>query len=317
MAQQRDQNMAAKTATTSLVVKMAERYAVDADKLLNTLKQTAFQQKEGTTITNEQMMALLVVADQYQLNPFTREIYAYPDKNNGIVPVVGIDGWSRIINSHQQFDGLELGFSENLVKLDGMKVSCPEWIDVSLYRKDRTKPTIIREYLDEVYKPPFKRSGQNGSYTIDGPWQTHPKRFLRHKGIIQCARIALGYTGIYERDEADRIIDMGEAVVVSSGQTAPTLMLSNEETQHVDTLLNKVIEQAKQLNAWAPAHEWLKGRFSGPAFAYASTRLSDEEAKVISNSFVSEPDAELQADPSNDQHQQDLLSTSNLDDQRI
>jgi hypothetical protein len=31
-------------------------------------------------VTDEQMMALLIVADQYGLNPFTKEIYGYPDK---------------------------------------------------------------------------------------------------------------------------------------------------------------------------------------------------------------------------------------------
>jgi hypothetical protein len=51
------------------------------------------------------MMALLIVADQYGLNPWTKEIYAFPDKSNGIVPVVGVDGWARIINTHEQFDG--------------------------------------------------------------------------------------------------------------------------------------------------------------------------------------------------------------------
>ncbi len=36
------------------------------------------------------MAALMIVADQYGLNPFTREIFAFPDKQNGIVPVVGV-----------------------------------------------------------------------------------------------------------------------------------------------------------------------------------------------------------------------------------
>src|SRR3546814_4773792 len=56
-------------------------------------------------VSDAQMTALLIVANQYALNPWTKEIYAFPDKNNGIVPVVGVDGWARIINSHQQFDG--------------------------------------------------------------------------------------------------------------------------------------------------------------------------------------------------------------------
>ena len=83
-----------------LIQRFAERFSVDPNKLFDTLKATAFKQRDGSAPTNEQMMALLVVADQYGLNPFTKEIFAFPDKQAGIIPVVGVDGWSRIINQH-------------------------------------------------------------------------------------------------------------------------------------------------------------------------------------------------------------------------
>nr|WP_321303027.1 phage recombination protein Bet [Alcaligenes faecalis] len=280
MAQAATQAPAPKTAKNSLVVKMAERYAVDPDKLMTTLKQTAFQQRDReVVITNEQMMALLVVADQYRLNPFTKEIYAFPDKNNGIVPVVGIDGWSRIINSHEQFDGLELRFSDKLVTLDGMKVPCPEWIEVSMFRKDRNRAVTVREYLDETYRPPFKGTGRNGSYTVDGPWQTHPKRMLRHKGIIQCARVALGYTGIHDQDEAERIIDMGSAVVVNAESSMSTPM--QIEHAKIDPALEKLVDQARKFNAWDSAHSWIMNRYSGQEFAYAQQRLREAEEATM------------------------------------
>ena len=57
----------------SLVAKFADRYGVDGDKMLATLKATCFRQRDNKEISNEQMMALLVVADQYKLNPFTKE----------------------------------------------------------------------------------------------------------------------------------------------------------------------------------------------------------------------------------------------------
>jgi hypothetical protein len=31
---------------------------------------------------------------------------------------------------------------------------------------------------------------------------------LRHKAMVQCARLAFGYAGIYDADEADRIRDI-------------------------------------------------------------------------------------------------------------
>lgn len=200
-----------------LLTRFAERFGVDEGKLMTTLKQTAFRQKNGE-VSNEQMMALMVVADQYQLNPFTKEIYAFPDKQNGIVPVVGVDGWSRIINSHPQFDGMDFRQSESNVEQTGAK-PCPEWIECVMYRKDRDHPIVVREYLDECYRPPFKGQGNNGSYEITGPWQTHTKRFLRHKTMIQCARIAFGFAGIYDQDEAERI---QEAQSVEPVETTPS-----------------------------------------------------------------------------------------------
>ena len=69
-----------------LIEVFANRYQVDADKVMTALKSTAFKQSGNNQITNEQMMALMIVANQYELNPFTKEIFAYPDKGS-IVPV--------------------------------------------------------------------------------------------------------------------------------------------------------------------------------------------------------------------------------------
>lgn len=125
----------------SLVTRIASRFGVDTRKFYETLKATAFKQRDGSAPTDEQMMTLLIVAEQYGLNPFTREIYAFPDKQNGIIPVVGVDGWSRIINEHPQYDGVEFVYSDKMVRMQGAKVDCPEWIECVIYRKDRSRLT--------------------------------------------------------------------------------------------------------------------------------------------------------------------------------
>lgn len=188
------------TAKNSVLVRMAERFGVDANKLHATLKATAFRGE----VSNEQFMALMIVADQYGLNPLTKELYAFPDKNNGIVPVVGIDGWARIINEHQQFNGLE--FVEAPTDGDGI----PAWIESVIYRKDREHPTRVREYFVEC-----KRA--------TAPWGSHPRRMLRHKALIQCARLAFGFVGIYDDDEAQRIIEGGATFVPESNETVSKL----------------------------------------------------------------------------------------------
>lgn len=154
---------------------MAQRFNCEPSKLLETLKSTAFK-----NATSEEMMALVVVANEYNLNPFTKEIFAFPAKGGGITPVVSVDGWIRLMNSHPQMDGIE--FDE--VEKDGKPFSCTAII----WRKDRTRPTKVTEYFSECYRN-------------TDPWNTKPRRMLKHKATIQCARTAFGFTGIKDEDD--------------------------------------------------------------------------------------------------------------------
>ena len=169
---------------------------VDGQDLMYTLRSTILP----SNMDDAQIVAFLGVATQYGLSPWTKEIYAFPDKNGKVVPVVGVDGWSRIINENPHFNGVD--FDES-----------PEHCTCTIWRKDREHPTRVTEYMDECYRE--QKQGKP-----KGPWQTHPRRMLRHKALIQCARLAFGFVGIHDADEAERIVeseprDMGMAEVVT------------------------------------------------------------------------------------------------------
>lgn len=186
------------TALQTLTTKLASTLNMgvnNGDELIATLKATAF--KGGTQVSDAQMTALMVVANQYGLNPWTKEIYAFPDKG-GIVPVVGVDGWARIINNHPQFDGIE--FEQD-------SESCTAVI----YRKDRSRPVKVTEYMAECRR------------ANTGPWGSHPKRMLRHKAMIQCARLAFGYGGIHDLDEAEQIAAGSKSMGVVQEVQPPTV----------------------------------------------------------------------------------------------
>jgi hypothetical protein len=157
---------------------MAGRFSVEPTKLLDTLKSTVFK-----GATNDELLALVVVSNEYGLNPLLKEIYAFPAKGGGIVPVVSVDGWIRMMNDHPQFDGLDFEWEREGGKL----ISCTAII----HRKDRAHPTRVTEYLSEC-----KRNTD--------PWKME-HRMLRHKATIQGARVAFGFSGIMEEDEADRM----------------------------------------------------------------------------------------------------------------
>ncbi len=161
---------------TSALAIMAGRVNVEPAKLLQTLKATVFK-----GASDDELLALVVVANEYQLNPLTKEIYAFPAKGGGIVPVVSIDGWVSMVNDHPQMDGMEFDYHRD----DAGKL---EAVTCSLWRKDRTRPIRVTEYLSEC-----RRATE--------PWKME-NRMLRHKALMQCARYAFGFSGVTDEDEA-------------------------------------------------------------------------------------------------------------------
>ena len=217
-------------ALTTITGKLAARFDLgDAagHELAQTLRQTVFKGQ----VSDAQLTALLVVANQYGLNPWTKEVYAFPDRQNGIVPVVGVDGWARIINEHPMFDGM--AFDQ-----DGASCTC------TIYRKDRAHPVTVTEFLSEC-----RRNTQ--------PWQSHPRRMLRHKAMIQCARLAFGFAGIHDQDEAERIIErgMGQAEVVTDPAAS--------RTASVKSRLARQLGKADPAPARDPDPQEVKGQEEG------------------------------------------------------
>lgn len=165
-----------KAQKTSALAVMANRLQVDPTKLHETLKNTVFK-----GANDHELLALAVVANAYNLNPLTKEIYAFPSKG-GIAPIVSIDGWIRITNDHPQFDGIEFEYQDDQA---GKPVSCT----ASIYRKDRSRPVKVTEYFSECSR-------------ATEPWKQFPRRMLRHKALKECSRVAFGFSGITDEDEA-------------------------------------------------------------------------------------------------------------------
>lgn len=167
----------------SLIATMAAKYQMDPDQFAKTVRATVMPSQH----TNEQFAALMLVANEYDLNPVVKEIYAFPAKGGGIVPIVSIDGWVNLVNSHPACDGFEFDFEHTE---DGTLISCT----CRMYRKDRGRPVTVTEYLSECVRS-------------TDPWKMK-HRMLRHKAMIQAARYAFGFSGIYDEDEGSKIAEM-------------------------------------------------------------------------------------------------------------
>lgn len=178
------QAIATTNGNSGIIAAMAQHYEMEPARFFATIKATVFPQ--GKEVSNEQAAAFLVVAKQYNLNPFIKEIYAFPGRSGGVVPIVSVDGWATLINRQPQLDGIQ--FEDHLDDTILVAVTC------RIYRKDRAHATEVTEYMNECRRD-------------TDTWKKWPARMLRHKALIQCARYAFGLVGIYDPDEAERIAE--------------------------------------------------------------------------------------------------------------
>ena len=123
-----------------------------------------------------EMLGALRLIIKHQLDPLCDEISLTQLEIGSWQPFITIDGWSKLINQHPAFSGMCFREAEQLV--DGI----PMWMECTIYRTDRTHPTIVREYFSEVV-------------TEHVIWKTMPRRMLRHRTMQQGARLAFGIGG--------------------------------------------------------------------------------------------------------------------------
>ncbi len=118
------------------------------------------------------ILILLRIIQRFSLDPLAKEI-GFSQYDDGKWHVfISIEGYSRLLNHHPQFNGLV--FHQASTFIDGV----PEWIECSIYRKDRVAPITVREYYIEVRDE-------------SAIWQKMPRRILRHRALQQCVRLAI------------------------------------------------------------------------------------------------------------------------------
>jgi phage recombination protein Bet len=206
----------------SVLLAMASRFGMEAAAFEATVRATC----GCAGATREEFAAFLLVANEYGLNPVTREIYAFPKKGGGIQPIVGVDGWMRMANAHPEFDGLEVDFEHD----DSGKLLSAT---ARVHRKDRTHAVVVTEYLAECYRN-------------TDPWKM-PHRMLRHKAAIQGIRYAFGFAGIMEPDEAEGIVDRQAVAYTPEPRAVQQLPgLTDEEWQRQLPVWRKAVESGKR-----------------------------------------------------------------------
>lgn len=175
------QTNAAPAKRVSVLGNLAAQLNCDPATLLGVLKKSVF----AACKTDEEFQMACMTAAKYGLDPVQKEIYAFPAKSGAVVPVVGVDGWIKIMNADPHFDGIE--FNEG-----------PDFCTAIIHRTDRAHPVKVTEWMEECNR-------------ATEPWKRWPRRMLRHKAMIQAARLAFGFSGIKDEDEAQRMDEVTPA----------------------------------------------------------------------------------------------------------
>jgi phage recombination protein Bet len=216
----------------NLLVQVAQQCAIEPAELQEVLMKTVMPNNSKP----ENVTAFLAVAKQHNLNPLTREIYAFPAKSGGISVVMSVDGWNKIMNQHPQFDGIEFNHATDE---KGQVVS----VTATIYRKDRQRPTVVTEFLSEC---------STGSQ----PWKQYPSRMLRHAAMKQAIRLAFGLSGITPEPDAQEEEPPAPKVINPEG--SQTFFLLKEQFESCQT--QEALEEANSLaNAYAKRGDLKKG----------------------------------------------------------
>ena len=234
-------------------------------------------------------MVLLLVCENFGLNPFNREIYAFRGKSGDIVPVVSLDGWAKIVRSQKDFNGVSFRFSETTVKVAGCNQELPEFVECAMRLKGVDEPIVIQEFMVECF---------NDKSPV---WRKWPRRMLRTRAFIQCARLAFSLTGLYDEGE-DFAEDLSGMVATGSvppqaqqpaiAQTSvPKLALEREK---LDEMLGKLMVFAQnQPNGWERAARWVEAKLTGDDRLYAEEKLRMQQMAMQAQEQL--PEAEDEA----------------------
>ena len=143
-----------------------------AADVIKTIKETV-----AKGATDAQLAMFLEVCRATGLNCFLHEIWFVP----GVGIMAGRDGYLRVANEHPQFDGIEtrVDRDDNSVPI---KATCTVW------RKDRSHPTVCEAYYNE-----YKKSSQ--------VWQTYKSAMIGKVAEVLALKRAFSINGVITEEE--------------------------------------------------------------------------------------------------------------------
>ena len=131
--------------------------------------------------TDNEFLVMMELANRYQLDPFSKQIWLVKYGDSPAQIFCGRDGYLAIAHRSGQFDGMESGTRKDGDDLIG-------WCKV--YRKDMSHPFEVEVYASEY------STGKN-------LWRDKPRTMIQKVAEAHALRRAFSISGLYSPEEID------------------------------------------------------------------------------------------------------------------
>ena len=189
---------------------------------------SCLNQKAQKMLNMGELMGICGICSKYMINPLVDgELHIMVNQRNGnVTPILGVNGFHRIMSSDPRFRRLTFDYSQDyinlgVIKVNGMEIPkvCPVWIRGNL-------TTVIdgKEFTStrtEFFSDCVKQS--NG-------WQQSPARMLHHRCMAQLVRSVLG---VPLSDEGSPITENPEYRQTRPQQLPPQPIVNFDEVEVV------------------------------------------------------------------------------------
>lgn len=276
-----DRVVAATERRQSIAAEAAACLGVTPDKVCNLLRNVWKTSKDKPDLTDQEMFVGLSMIARFELDPVAREIYVTRTKK-GLATIVGIDGWIKILDRTDHYDG----FEQELVRDKSGKVtSCVTWI----YSTKRSHPARYEAFQEEYAR-------------VSGfVAQSMPIHMLGIFSMRHAARLFVPLGGVTTEEEAAYMAGVGNQ------RTEPSLTESIQaaaDAKEAAASEQPEEPQAEESAPEAPREHPAKTLFDGDEVddaidAYRQWYEDTASIKVLPSRLatIDELDAKAKADP--------------------
>ncbi len=188
---------------------------VRPDKVLGMLKAVWKTSKDQKEFSDQELYLGMSMVSRYLLDPVAKEIYLGRAKDGRLMIIVGIDGFIKILDRTDHYDGFEQKYEFD--EKTGQMV----WCETTIYSTKRSHPAVYKAFASEYAK-------LAGFMHAKIPWHMLRLFSLRH-----ATRLFTPMGAVVTEEEAEW---MGQAS--ASGQQTPP--------ESLDELTDRMEQPAKQ-----------------------------------------------------------------------